>query len=238
MNRPTASYMTVCWGIFCGLLLIGGCSAAYHVTSPDMSRFEKLVGSTALGDSLRAGKVLRGMPYFVAAKIFSEWPGRKQIPVPGIGSRQPLQKFDGWHGQYSASDIRVFVDEYETVFGTLSLWYQFPDFYRLKVSVNDTLVVFSRGQKLSSVIQCLRSPEMLTVKDKLGALSDEDTLYAEIHFVENLNRASNISSWYMLRKLSDGKTFALRPLSVEYYPIEWIEFNGTPLNSFDWRGLP
>ncbi len=238
MTSPNMSCVKTPWGILCGFLLLAGCSASNHITPPDSDRFEKFVVSAALRDSLRAGKLTSGMPYFVAAKIFSQWRARKQVPVPGIGSRQELQEFEGWHRQFSDPNIRVFVDEYETVHGNLSLWYQFPDFYRMRVSVNDTLVVFSRGRRFSSVVQCMRGPDMLTVKDKLSALSDEDTLYAEIHFVENPDRASNISYWYLLKVLSDAKTFALRPPSFEYYPIEWLELNDTPVTSFDWRTLP
>ena len=219
-------------------LVSAGCWESYHVTRPDVSRFEKTVASPSLRDSLGAGKLVSGMPYFVAADIFSQWGGRRKTPVPGVGSRQELQEFEGWNRQFMNPAIRVFVDEYKTESGTLCLWYQYPDFYRMRVSVNDTLVVFMPHRTFSSVIQCIRNSDMLTVKDKLNRLSDDDTLYAEIHYVENPDRPSNVSYWYLLRILSDGKTFALRSPSFEYYPIEWMELNSTPVTSFDWRRLP
>ncbi len=219
-------------------ICVSGCSESYHVTRPDVSRFEKTVASPPLRDSLQAGKIVSGMPYFVAANIFSQWDGRRKTPVPSVGSRQELQEFEGWRRQLLDPNIRVYVDEYETDHGTLSLWYQFPNFYRMNISTNDTLIVFSHGRTFSSVIQCIRSSDMLTVKDKLSRLSDEDSLYAEIHFVENPGRGSNTTYWYLLNILSDNKTFSLRPLSFEYYPIEWIELNGSPVTSFEWRKLP
>jgi hypothetical protein len=218
-------------------VLLVGCTPSYTL-QPDHQRFERIVGSPALRDSLRQGKLVPGMPYFVAAKIFSQWSGRRKTPVPSLGSRQELQEFEGWHRQFMDPKIRVFVDEYKTDSGTLCLWYQYPDFYRMGVSVKDTLVVFAQGQKFSSVVQCIRSSETLTVKDELSDLSDEDTLYAEIHYVENPDRPSNVSYWYLLKILSDDKTFVLRAPSFEYYPIEWIELNDTPVTSFNWRKLP
>ena len=215
-----------------------GCWESYHVTNPDLSKFEKTVASPSLRDSLQAGKLVSGMPYFVAANIFSQWDGRRKTPVPSVGSRQELQESEGWNRQFMNPEIRIFVDEYKTESGTLCLWYQYPDFYRMRVSVNDTLVVFMPDQTFCSVIQCIRNSDVATVKDKLKSLSDGDTLYAEIHYVENPDRPSNVSYWYLLRILSDDRTFALRSPSFEYYPIEWMELNSTPVTSFDWRRLP
>ena len=223
---------------FSGVFLATGCSSRYEISKPDYNKFEKVVASPALRDSLRQGKLVPGMPYFVAETLFSKWKVRRHIPVPSIGSKQELREVEGWGRLYVDPNIRVFMEEYKTDDGTLTLWYQFPDFYRMNVSANDTLFVYSKDRVVSSVIRCLRSTDAIRVKDTLSSVPQGDTLYAEIHYVENPKSPSNISYWYLLRLLSDAQTFTLIPPSFRFYPIEQIEVEGNRVASFQWSKLP
>jgi hypothetical protein len=215
-----------------------GCSTVNKITQPDYSEFEKVVASPALRDSLRQGKLAPGMPYFIAEILFSKWQVRKHIPVASVGSKQELQEVEGWGRQYLDPNIRVFMEEYNTDVGTLTLWYQYPDFYRMNVSAGDTLYVFSKGRVFSSLIGCLRSSDAIRVKDTLKTVPKGDTLYCEIHYVENPRSPSTISYWYLMKMLSDGQTFALLPPNFRFYPIDQIELEGHPKPSFLWSKLP
>lgn len=220
------------------VLVVMGCSSTNKITQPDYDEFERVVASTALRDSLRQGKLAPGMPYFVAENLFSKWQVRRHIPVPSVGSKQELKEVEGWGRQYMDPDIRVFMEEYNTDAGTLTLWYQYPDFFRMNVSANDTLFVFSKGRALSSLIGCLRSSDAIRVKDTLRIVPKGDTLYCEIHYVDNPRSPSTISYWYLMKMLSDGQTFALLPLNFRFYPIDQIELEGNRVSSFLWSKLP
>jgi hypothetical protein len=219
-------------------LVVMGCSTANKMTQPDFNEFEKVVASTSLRDSLRQGKLVPGMPYFVAETLFSNWQVRRHIPVASVGSKQELKEVEGWGRQYVDPNIRVFMEEYNTDVGTLTLWYQYPDFYRMNVSAGDTLYVFSKGRVFSSLVGCLRSSDAIRVKDTLKTVPKGDTLYCEIHFVENPRSPLNSSYWYLMRLLSDSQTFTLMPPSFRFYPIDQIELEGDRVPSFQWSKLP
>ena len=73
----------------------------------------------------------------------------------------------------------------------------------------------------------------LTVKDSFPQIPRNEKLYGEIHSPDNPQ--SKISYWYTLRIHTDGKTFLLKDLDFEIYPIEFMEFDKEKIKSFGWR---
>ena len=141
------------------LLLLAGCANNYPLLRhPDIAKFDSTVVSSAMRDSLRHGKLVPGMPYFVALQIFDAWRVDRQVPVPSLGSKQRLREVEGWGREFMDPTIQVFFDQYRTKNGKLTLWYQFPDFYRVGVSEGDTLFVFWQDSVSHSVVQCLLDP--------------------------------------------------------------------------------
>jgi hypothetical protein len=204
--------------------------------NPDISRFYKTVRSPGLQDSLKSGKLMRGMPYFVAAQIFKDWtPGIKevQIPVAGVGCKQRLQEKEGPGRVFTNPDTRIYLDRYKTSGGTLYIWYQKPDFYRMNVSAGDSLCVFLDDTVLCSPVACLMQSSVLHVKDALTQIPQDTNLYVEVHYSDNPGRT--VSYWYTLQILGDGKTYRLKNLEFPIYPIERLELNGKDVSSFTWR---
>jgi hypothetical protein len=203
---------------------------------PDISSFKNQAGNTGLVDSLMKGKLTAGMPYYVAEEIFKNWPENlkeTKIPVASLGSRQRLEETEGWGRIYSDPDIRIFMDEYETKKGKLTIWYQFPDFYRLDVSGGDTIVIFLGDTILSSPVYGLRNSRVISIADTFLQIPRNKNLYSEIHYNDHPWR--KISYWYTLNALSGGQTFMLKDLNYKIYPIELLEFNDEPVSSFKWR---
>jgi hypothetical protein len=126
------------------------------------------------------------------------------------------------------------MDEYKTSRGVLNVWYQFPSFYRMDVSSGDTLVIVLPDTILSSVVSGLRKSNVLTTREPFAGLPNKD-LYAEIHYSDHPWRKKTY--WFTLRALSDGKTFLLKDLQYQIYPVELLEFNGEPVSSFNWRNI-
>ncbi len=212
-------------------------STSHLVREADLARFDARCRSQALRDSIRNGKLVTGMPYFVVSQVFSNWDAPRGTLVPCVGSRQAVEDFEGWGRRFSCPDLNIYLDEYETSSGNIAIWYQCPDFYRMGVSVGDTLFLVSKNRAVSSVIQSILNATKIRLKEKLPGLAEEDTLYGEIHYADNPKRPSGVSYWYLLGILSDDRTVTLSPLSFEFYPIEQIEHNGEPVFSIRWRGL-
>lgn len=221
--------------LLCTTLLSLSCSGRDRITHvPDIARFDSTVISPALRDSLHKGKLVPGMPYFVASKIFADWDNTdKKVPVPSLGSRQRLQETEGWARKYVDPNIQVFLDEYETKSGKLALWYQHPDFYKMEVAKGDTLFIFWDDTVAYSVIEHLKKATALTVKDKLPKVPKGKIVYAEVH--HNDHEWRKISYWYAVRILRDAQTFTRKSTGYDLYPIEFIEVNGEKVNSYQWR---
>jgi hypothetical protein len=215
--------------------LCGGCIMkeelkTSNVQAPNLARFDSTVAAPALRDSLRQNKLLPGMPYFVVAQLFAAWDdGAKKIPVVSVGRRQPLQL----DRDLNALHTQIFLDEYETPQGKLSLWYQFPDFYRMNVSAGDTLFIFGPNQVRHSTIAYLLDRFRLKVKNPLSNLSAGQPVYGEIHHYDEADRQS--SYWYALMPEADGMTFTLESTDFELYPIERLELDGKLITSFQWK---
>jgi len=218
------------------IVLINGCTEYPAIQEPDMDRFNQTVHSLALRDSLLAGKLTTGMPYFVASQLFEDWTPsimEIKIPVASLGSKQRLKETEGLGRDYDDPDIKVFLDEYETEKGKLHVWYQRPDFYTMDVSARDTLCIFLEDTVICSVIKYLTKSKTLTVRDSLPQIPRKTNLYAEIHYHEHGWR--EVSYWYNIQILKNFKSFTLKDLNYEIYPIEFLEFNDMPVSSFNWR---
>ncbi len=217
------------------LLVLIECAHKYQIGSPDMDRFYRTVASPALRDSLRQSKLVAGMPYFAVSQIFSNWPAKhKKVPVASIGSRQRLREREGWGRSFDDPYLQVFMDEYKTDKGKLNIWYQYPDFYRMGVSDSDTLLVFWKEDSVSYVvIECLRDPLNLHVREGLAHLPDDTAFYCEIRHVDHPRR--KVSYWYGLSPWSDKRKFSCEVSGFEDYPIEWMELDGDTVASFSWK---
>ena len=217
------------------IILQEGCTKHLIIQEPDTERFNQTVHSPALRDSLQAGKLTPGMPYFVVSQLFVGWTAAKdtKIPVASLGSKQRLEEVEGWGRDYVDPDIKVFLDEYETDKGKLHVWYQRPDFYTMDVSTRDTLCIFLEDTVISSVVKYLNKSKTLTVRDSLPQVPRKTNLYAEIRYQDHSWR--EVSHWYTLQILKNFKSFTLKDINYETYPIELLEFNGEPVSSFKWR---
>ncbi len=130
------------------LLLQIGCTQYPAIQDPDKEMFNQTVYSTALRDSISAGKLTEGMPWFVVDQLFEHWKTRSnireiQIPVASLGSKQRLLEEEGWNRVWVEHKQNTYLDQYETSKGKLSVWYVRPDFYTMDVSDRDTLCIFS-----------------------------------------------------------------------------------------------
>jgi hypothetical protein len=218
------------------VFLFAGCLVHHEVTSPDYERFEKVVSSPALRDSLQHGVITCGMPYFVVSQIFSKVSGERKIPVPSVGSRQRLGEREGLGRVYLDPNIRVFIDVYDTEDGELTVWYRYLDFYRASVAVNDKLFLCGKRSIDSSMVQCLRDQFTLLLKDTLASLAGQDSLYGVI--VPEPDNPVPLSYWYPLSLSGKGFRITLKPANFEYYPIEALELKGKPVSSYQWRSTP
>ncbi len=220
--------------LFC--LSFFGCTQFPLIQEPDYLMFKEKVLSETLRDSLDDGKLTAGMPYFVVNQLFGNWTDgikETQIPVAGLGSKQRLEESEGWGRKYVDPNTKVFLDIYETPKGELLVWYQRPDFYTMDVSFRDTLCIFIEDTIFCSVINYLNKSSLLTIRDSLPQIPVGTSLYAEVHYNEHQWR--EISYWYNLEILSNGKTFKLNDINYELYPIELLEFINEPVTSFKWR---
>lgn len=218
------------------LLLQVGCAHYPALQEPDIQKFNKIVVSEPLRDSLINGKLTAGMPWFVVNQLFNNYEsGAKElkIPVASLGSKQRLEEDEGWSRKYVDPNINTFLDEYETSEGKLYVWYQRPDFYSMDVSQRDTLCVFYNDTIYCSVINYLNKSTVLTVKDSLVQIPIDTSLFAEIRYNDHPWR--EVSYWYNIQILSNAKTFRLGDTNYELYPIEFLEFNNEPVSSFKWR---
>jgi len=218
------------------VILIGCGSTTPEINTPDVNAFVTKVGNSSLADSIRAGKLCTGMPYYIVENIFKNWTDSqcdRKIPVVSLGSKQELNETEGLGRNIVDYDVGVLLDKYETKNGELLIWYQIPDFYRLDLSNRDTILVFLPDTTLSSRIKCLSNKYKLTTRDQLFNEPVNQELYAEVHYVNNSWRTS--SSWYTMHVLDDGKTFMIRDLQYEIYPVEMMMLNGKRIYSFNWR---
>ena len=218
------------------LFLQIGCTNYPVLQEPDSQRFNKVVQSASLRDSLVDGKLTAGMPYFVVSQLFKDYTeGIKEIkiPVATVGSKQRLVEEEGWSRNYVDPNLNVFLDIYETSKGKLYVWYERTDFYTMDVSLNDTLCVFYNDLVYCSPINYLYKSTLLTVKDSFPNLPTATDLYGEIRYKDS--EWQNVTYWYKLQILSNAKTFKLGALNYELYPIEFLEFNNERISSFKWR---
>ena len=218
------------------ILFLTNCTEYPLIQEPETERFNQTVASQQLKDSLVAGKLTPGMPYFVASELFSSWtPGimETKIPVASLGSKQRLEEVEGWRRVYVDPDTKVLLDKYETEKGKLYVWYQRPDFYTMDVSRRDTLCIFVEDNEICSVIENLNSSVVLTIRDSLPQVPGSKNIYAEIRYNDHPWRVT--SYWYDLKMFSNGRTFKIKDVNFETYPIELLEFNDEPVSSFKWR---
>ena len=195
--------------------------------NPDKARFNHLVLSSALQDSLQHNVITIGMPYFVVQQVFQNCSEDTAIPVASIGSRQKLVERQGLYSRSHDPDIEIYLAEYRTAKGMLRVWYRDPDFYRLKSVSGDRILLFGLDQIDTAVILSLAGPLKLRISKNLK----EATIpYAEIL---HKNPVGKRTSWYHLT-VSDS-TVILGDQVRSEYPIFRLELNDNSITSFRWK---
>jgi hypothetical protein len=224
----------------CGLILVlallaflTGCLHGRHaIRPPDRERFFAAVPSPALRGDFEGDRLAPGMPYFVVDELFAEWGDVYHRPVASIGSRQELRDKEGWGRLSHDPHIKVFMREFKTKQGEIAVWYRFADFYRIEVSAGDTLAVYVNDTVLVSPICCLLGPTSLAVEDSLAGLPEDSLFFAEIRHLDHPRYT--VTYWYLMGA-DDPVTFYLEPAGFDLYPIEAIEVDNEPVESFLWR---
>jgi hypothetical protein len=227
-----------------GLALLSmetSCTTCRAARKPDCGRFNRVVASKSLRDSLAAGKLLPGMPYFIVTEIFPDCDCPKKRQVACVGCRGRIDDSEGWGRHASPPNLQIYYDEYPTAGGRLGVWYKYPDFYGMEVTAGDEIRLFPRAdtvrEAFDSRIQYLVNQDMVRLRTRVPDAFRADTLYGEVRYAENDRFPSGVSNWFLL-KLVDDSTLALRTPSFPYYPIMRLELNGEPVASFQWRSEP
>jgi hypothetical protein len=195
---------------------------------PNRNRFQKLVRSPSLIDSLQQHVLTQGMPYFVVQDVFGDCDGDTDIPVASIGSRQKLDETEGLFSHFHDPGIEVYLARYATERGDLLVWYGNPTFYRSKVMTRDTMYVFGQNGIDTTGILCLLNPFTLRLERKWPVNS---VSHAEIRHRE---QNKEISYWYNL-SMVDSNVIALNPQKKSEYPIYRLELNNKQITSFNWK---
>lgn len=212
------------------LLLLTACRHSYEVQQPDYRQFDRYVGSPALRDSLHHNALTPGMPQWIADTLFSRSVKNPPVAVASAGSRQVLRDTEGWGRQVNDPGVKVWLVEYGTGAGTLSVWSRALDFYRANVESRDTLALYWRDSVYAERVACLERRDKLVLQNPLPGVPIDALYPCEVRAVDNPDMP--VSYWYQL-KLKDSRTLLL-PASI-LYPIIAMELNGEPVSSFRWR---
>ena len=229
-NNSSAT-MNATWVCLLGVIafMANSCASHYCVRGePDRARFQKLVLSQRLVDSLQQHVLTEGMPYFVVQDVFRGCDGDTDIPVASIGSRQKLDENEGLFSHFHDPSIEVYLDRYMTERGNLLVWYGNPTFYRSKVMARDTMYVFSQDGIDTTGILSLLKPFTLRLERKPRT---NFVSHAEIRHRE---QNKGISYWYNL-SMVDSNVIALNPQKKSEYPICRLELNNEKITSFNWK---
>lgn len=217
-------------------LLSTGCKTVFPtISTPDQTEFNRLVASEPLRRSLVEGKIEIGMPYIIVPQIFQEWKGSMidaQRAVASIGSIQRMKSTEGWNRRFADPSVKIYLDEIKVPEGMLRIWYQFPDFYRMDVSMGDTLCVFWKGAIEARIVAYLTRRNQLKTDDTFPLIPSDTTAYAEIRYAEKDKR--NVSYWYQLKVIGNAVMIS-SDLDEAQYPIEQVELNGKKIDSYQWK---
>lgn len=205
----------------------------FSISEPNTTRFRQIVKSQELRQNFEDGKLVVGMPYYVVGELFAEWGEPKPVAVASVGSKQPLRDVEGWSRVSHDPSIKVYLVEYKTKKGRVSIWYRYPDFYRLGLLVGDTLLVYARDTVLRSTIDCILGPNGIVVGDSLIGLDSNTVYFCEVRHVDHAE-GKKASFWYTLM-VDDPITFYLEAPDYRQFPIEKIEKDGEPADTFQWR---
>jgi hypothetical protein len=236
--RKRSDYWRQFIGGACGVLLLSltllapviGCGGKCHIdVQPILEETARVLASPHFQKNMEAGTLQCGMPFLLAEGLFANCSKAHPVPVASVGSRQELREVEGLGRAYHDPGIKVYFIEYNTDRGKVAIWYKKPDFYRMGVRAFDKLVVFPDD---TLVIACLYAPDELGTRDSLIGFSEDSIFYAEIHHVDDPVRT--VSYWYSLVAW-DPTWFHLEPEDYRFYPIEAIEVDGEPVDSFQWR---
>lgn len=233
MEKTTNSSATMnaAWVFLLGAIafMANSCASHYCVRGePDRVRFQKLVRSQRLIDSLQQHVLTEGMPYFVVQDVFRGCDGDTDIPVASIGSHQKLDETEGLISHYHDASIEVHLDRYTTERGGLLVWYGNPTFYRLNVMARDTMYIFGPDGIDTTAILCLLKPSTLRLERKPRA---NFVSHAEIRHRE---QNGMISYWYNLSML-DSNVITLNPQKKSEYPVYRLDLDNEKTTSFNWK---
>lgn len=210
-------------------VLANSCVSHYCVYGePDRDRFQNLVRSQELVDSLQQHALTKGMPYFVIRDIFRSCDGDSGIPVASIGSRQKLDETEGLFSHYHDPGIQVYLDRYTTERGKLFVWYANPTFYRSTLMEKDTMCLFGENGIDTARVLSLLDPFLLqlTKKPRNSSIS-----YAEVHS----RRQKGVIAFFYNLSMVDSNLITLNPQKKSEYPIYRLELNNDEVPSFRWR---
>jgi hypothetical protein len=226
-SSATMNAMWACLVAVMALLAVSCVSRHCLYGEPDRDRFQKLVRSPRLIDSLQQHVLTQGMPYFVVQNVFRGCDGDTDIPVASIGSRQKLDETEGLFSHFHDPSMGVYLARYATERGDLLVWYGNPTFYQSKVMARDTMYMFEQNGIDTTGILCLLNPFTLRLERKHRANS---VSHAEIRHREQ-NKGT--SYWYNL-SMVDSNVIALNPQKKSEYPIYRLELNNEEIPSFNW----
>lgn len=223
------------------LFLISCCAPPPALQRPDTSVFAQRVAIPELVDSLRAGALCPGMPYFVVREIFASYTDDCHADtarqVTGLGSRQSLRESEGWNRVYADPDRQVFLDTYEVPEGTLTIWYQKPDFYAMDVRRNDRICFHAGDSAYCADIAFLAHRRALMLRQVLTLPEGSpETVSAVIIHDDHAWREK--SWWTGISLLGGGERLTLTSIPHTLYPVELLELNGNRISSYRWSRQP
>jgi hypothetical protein len=222
ITASLASICTVC-------LLVISCVNRYCVYGePDQDRFQNLVRSQRLVDSLQHHALTKGMPYFVVRDIFRSCDGDTGIPVASIGSRQKLDETEGLYSHYHDPSIEVWLDRYTTERGDLLIWYGNPTFYRSQIMEKDTIYLFGENGCDTARVYFLLDPSLLRLTRQPRGSSFP---YAEVHS----RRQNGLVNFFYNLSMVDSNLVTINPQKRSEYPVYRLEMNNNEIQSFKWR---
>ena len=219
-----------CFGVILFLCLITDFSCTpspCRYENPNQAKFNQLVLSSALRDSLQDNTITIGMPYFVVQDIFKNCGREIGIQVASVGSKKECLEREGLYSNYQDQGIEIYLDQYHTAQGTLYVWYGDPSFYRSLVASGDSIYLFKPDKIVAAKILYLLKPTKLKIDKKLEA----DALqYVEIHHDEPNGK---ITYWYHVTVSDSVVKFEAQKKSE--YPIFSLELENNPIKSFHWK---
>lgn len=200
------------------------CTSNCLFKDPDLQKFNSLVSSKSIQDSLKHKIITVGMPYFVIEDVFTDCKRERGIPVASIGSQQELLESEGLGRVYHNPSLKTYLDIYNTSKGVLKIWYGYFTFYSLEVERNDLILFYNKETIDTAKILYLIEPGRLRIDKNLNY---DLIQYSEIHHKEQTGK---VTFWYDVSIMDSN--VVLNPGGMDYYPIYRMELDNKEVKSF------